>query len=79
MYGVVNQSINTCSRGHAGRGGEEEEKGFTETIFPSHLIAHTHTLRYLRYFQTCCLGDHSLFRCVVKETKMERKAVQRNF
>lgn len=32
-----------------------------------------HTQRYLQYFQSCCLGDHSLFRCVVKETKMAQK------
>lgn len=36
-------------------------------------ISHKHTLRYLRSFQTCCLGDRSLFRCVVKETKMGEK------
>lgn len=47
----------------------------TISCFFSHLFVHIHTLRCLRYFQACCLGDHSLFRCVVKETKMEGRGV----
>lgn len=39
------------------------------------LLTHTLTGGYLWYLQTSCLGDHSLFRCVVKETKMEEKSV----